>query len=145
METIRGRCHCGNLSFELDWPTRGETIPVRACGCSFCTRHVGTYTSSRQARLRGQVQDASLLSRYDFGTKTAHFFVCARCGGVPFCTSEIEGHLYAVVNVNHLVDVEQERFEVARTDFDGEELDDRLARRARTWIPEVEISIGSDL
>jgi len=141
VETLTGRCHCGTLSFELDWPDPGAPIRARACGCTYCTRHRGTYTSHPRARLRARVADPALLSRYRFGTGTAEFHVCARCGGIPFCTSAIDGHLYAVVNVNTFVDVDPARLEVAGSDFDGEALDDRLARRARSWIADVEVVV----
>ena len=32
-----------------------------------------------------------LFSTYSFGTKTAEFHVCSRCGIVPVVTSAIEG------------------------------------------------------
>ena len=42
---IEGRCHCGNIRFALDWQPDPETIPARACTCTFCTRHGGVWTS----------------------------------------------------------------------------------------------------
>src|SRR5947208_1075101 len=38
-EKIEGSCHCGNLRFTFEWPTRGSVIPVRACSCGLCTKH----------------------------------------------------------------------------------------------------------
>jgi hypothetical protein len=139
MRTIRGRCHCGNISYDFHWPLGGDQIPVRACSCSFCTKHRGTYTSHPEARLDARVEDVSALSRYTFATGTAEFFVCARCGVVPLVTSTIDGNLYAVVNVNTFEPDETLVFETAVTDFDGEETEGRLARRQRTWIPDVRI------
>jgi len=142
MRTIRGSCHCGNISYEFQWPLEGDQIPVRACSCSFCTKHRGTYTSHPEARLEARVEDASALSRYTFATGTAEFFVCARCGVVPLVTSPIDGTLYAVVNVNTFEPVESLVFETAVADFDGEETEGRLARRKRTWIADVRIDTG---
>src|SRR5438094_129248 len=42
---IRGSCHCGNISFTLDWKPEPSEIPARACSCSFCTKHGGVWTS----------------------------------------------------------------------------------------------------
>ena len=42
-----------------------------------------------------------------FGSRTATFHVCTRCGAVHLVTSEIAKHLYAVVNVNVLENVDQ--------------------------------------
>jgi hypothetical protein len=141
---IRGRCHCGNISYSLDWPGDGAEIPVRACSCDFCTMHGGTYTSHRDAKLRAVLDDPSFVSRYRFGTGTADFYVCSRCGVLPFVTSLIRDRLYAVVNVNTFVDVDRSRFDKATTDFDGEAVADRLERRERTWIPDVLVTEKSD-
>ena len=45
MRRINGKCHCGNISYEFLWPEPGSRIPVRACSCTFCTKHGGVYTS----------------------------------------------------------------------------------------------------
>jgi hypothetical protein len=135
--SIRGRCHCGNLSFELDWRGDPAEIPARACGCSFCLRHGNVWTSHPGSRLTVAVGDAALLSRYAFGTGTATFHLCGRCGVVPVVTSEIEGRVYAVVNVNTFEGVEASRLRRASADFEGEETGARLARRKRNWIAEV--------
>jgi hypothetical protein len=80
------------------------------------------------------------VSKYAFGTRTATFHVCARCGSVPLVTSEIAGHLYAVVNVNVLENVDQASLRRAGASFDGEDLEARLARRKRNWIADVRIA-----
>jgi len=135
--TIAGRCHCGNIAFELDWTGDAAAIPARACGCSFCLKHGGVWTSHPRARLRVSIGDRSLVSRYAFGTRTATFHVCARCGVVPVVTSEIEGRLHAVVNVNAFEGIDPARLRRAAASFDGEDVGARLARRARNWIAEV--------
>ena len=84
------------------------------------------------------VQDPSLVSRYAFGTRTAEFHVCTRCGIVPVVTSRIGGNLYAVVSVNAFEGVEPSLLHLAPASFDGEEEGSRLARRKRNWIAEVE-------
>ena len=43
---ISGGCHCGNISFALDWRPEPSEIPARACTCSFCAKHGGVWTSS---------------------------------------------------------------------------------------------------
>lgn len=79
------------------------------------------------------------MSRYSFGTKTAEFHVCAMCGVVPVVTSRIEGRLYAVVSVNAFQNVDPSLLRRAQASFDGEGEGARLARRARNWIPSVEL------
>lgn len=136
---IRGRCHCGNISFELDWQPQPAQIPARACSCSFCVKHGGVWTSCPAGSLKVSVIEPALVSKYAFGTKTADFHVCSRCGVAPVVTSRIDGHLYAVVNVNSFEGVDpallQQR---ASASFDNESEEGRLARRQRNWIANVE-------
>lgn len=136
---IEGRCHCGNVRYVLDWPGEASGIQLRNCGCTFCTKHGGSWTSHRDAALAAEVRDASLVSRYRFGTKTAEFHVCARCGVVPFVTSEIDGTLYAVVNGNTFESVSPASLARTPMDFDGEGTGERLERRKRNWIRNVRI------
>ncbi len=135
---IQGKCHCGNISFVLTWEPDPTEIPARACTCSFCVKHGGVWTSSPHAALKVAVSDSSLVSRYMFGTKTAEFHVCARCGVVPVVTSLIDGRLYAVVSVNAFEGVDSSWLRFTPATFDGEGTDSRLARRQRNWIGNVE-------
>jgi len=133
---IEGGCHCGTIRFAFFWPG-GDTIPVRACGCTFCVKHGGVYTSHPKARIEVKVADPAKVERYRFGTGTAEFHICRSCGVVPVVTCDLDGRLYAVVNVNTFEDVDPASFDRAATDFEGETLDNRLARRQRNWIPDV--------
>jgi hypothetical protein len=135
---IDGSCHCGNIAFTLTWEPDPAEIPARACDCSFCTKHGGVWTSNPRGVLKVRVRQPSLVSKYAFGTKTADFHVCARCGVVPVVTSRIDGHLYAVVSVNAFEGVEASRLNRSPANFDGEGTDTRLARRKRNWIADVE-------
>lgn len=135
---IRGRCHCGNVAFELDWP--GGEVPARACDCSFCTKHGGVWTSHPKSALRVTIADPALVSKYSFCTHTADFHVCARCGIVPFVTSRIDGHDYAVVSVNAFEDMDRSLVRPAPISFEGEDEAGRLARRKRNWIGDVRIT-----
>lgn len=134
---IKGRCHCGNIAFSLTWEPDPAEIPARACGCSFCVKHGGVWTSNPKGSLKVDVRDASLVSKYAFGTRTADFHVCARCGIVPVVTSRIDGRLYAVVSVNAFEGVDPARLKRAPMNFDGEGTEERLARRKRNWIADV--------
>jgi hypothetical protein len=139
---IHGKCHCGNISFSLTWEPDPVEIPARACGCSFCTKHGGVWTSNPRGALVVMISNPSLVSKYAFGTRTAEFHICARCGIVPVVTSRIDGHLYAVVSVNAFEAVEQSLLRRAPANFDGEGEDSRLARRKRNWIANVEFIEG---
>ena len=134
---ISGACHCGNLTYRLQWP---ETrIPARACRCMFCRKHGASWTSHPQAQLQVWVHDANQVERYAFGTGTADFHVCRRCGVPVVATSTIEGGLYAVVNANTFEGVDASLLDHASSDFDGEAVGDRLARRKARWIADVRL------
>ena len=137
---IRGKCHCGNISFALNWEPDPVEIPARACDCSFCTKHGGVWTSNPGGALKVAIEDRSLVSTYAFGTRTAEFHICARCGVVPVVTSRIDDHLYAVVSVNAFEGVDSSLLSRAPANFDGEGTDSRLARRKRNWIADVEFA-----
>jgi hypothetical protein len=134
---IHGKCHCGNIAFSLAWDPDPKEIPARACSCSFCTKHSGVWTSYPAGRLEVAIQDPSQVSKYRFGTRTAEFHICARCGVVPVVTSRIEGRLYAVVSVNAFEGIAPSLLRRAPASFDGEGTDSRLERRKRSWIADV--------
>jgi hypothetical protein len=135
---ISGRCHCGNISFALDWAPEPSEIVARACTCSFCRKHGGVWTACPTGSLKVNVVEPSLVSKYSFGTKTADFHICSRCGIAPVVTSCIEGRLYAVVSVNAFEGVEPSLLRRASATFDGESEEARLARRKLNWIANVE-------
>ena len=137
---LTGRCHCGNIGIELDWDGDPPRVPARACGCSFCVKHGGVWTSNPASRLRVRIRNRSLVSKYAFGTRTATFHFCTQCGIVPFVSAEIDGRLYAVVSVNALENIDPAWLDHASADFEGEDLAGRLARRKRNWIADVRIA-----
>jgi hypothetical protein len=85
-----------------------------------------------------EIAEPSCLSKYAFGTETATFHICTKCGVVPVVTSEIEGRLYAVVSVHAFEAVDPSLLRPASATFDGESEQARLARRMRNWIGNVE-------
>lgn len=140
---IRGRCHCGNIAFTLDWQPEPVEIPARACSCSFCIKHGGVWTSCPTGALVVEIRDEARVSKYEFGTKTAAFHICTICGAVPVVTSEIDGRTYAVVNVNTFEGVEPALLKRGSVSFDAEDEASRLERRAKGWIASVRFA-GSE-
>jgi hypothetical protein len=95
------------------------------------------WTSNPKGSLTVTVKESGQRSQYSFGTETALFHVCKRCGAVPVVTSEIDGKLFAVVNVNTFDNVDPAILRRAPVSFEGEQLESRLARRKRGWIADV--------
>jgi hypothetical protein len=137
---LRGGCHCGHIRFTLAWTPEPTQIPARACGCSFCRKHGGVWTSCPGGALTVTIADATLVQRYAFGTRTADFHVCRTCGVVPLVTSRIDGELYAVVSIHALEGVDPALLRHAPADFEAENEAERLARRKRNWIARVEFT-----
>jgi hypothetical protein len=140
---IAGRCHCGNISFHLDWKSDPPEIAARACGCTFCVKHGGVWTSAPGGALKIRIQDAEQVLKYKFGTGTAEFHICSVCGVVPVVTSRIDGHVYAVVSVNAFEGIDRSLLRTVPASFDGETEAVRLARRKRGWIADVEFSAAA--
>lgn len=139
---LTGGCHCGIITYALSWPEKDLPIPARSCTCSFCTKHNNRYTSHPKARLKVRFADGELISRYRFGTGSADFIFCKRCGVMPLLTTEIDGKVFSLVNVNSLDDQSIVAMDVPAMTFEGEALEDRTARRKKNWIRAVEVQVG---
>ena len=96
----------------------------------------------RLGGLDGLVMNVGIGNHSRFGTETATFHVCARCGGVPVVTSETAQGPVAVVNVKTLDALDPALLRVAPVSFEGEDAEARVARRARNWIASVRFEGG---
>ena len=128
-----GSCHCGNLKLEFETGLEPAALPLRACQCSFCRRHVALSTSDPAGSVRVSVADASLLQRYRFGLGITDFLICRRCGVYLLAVMEIDGDLYAVLNANVLECRGAMTGEVQPMEYGGEDEAARLARRKTRW------------
>lgn len=136
---ISGSCHCGNIRFALNWEPSPAAIPARICDCTFCSKHGAAWTSLPTAELAIEISDPTHVSRYAFGTETADFHICMRCGGVPVVTSMIGQRIYAVVNVNMFENVPPSMLRRSPATLGEESGDERLDRRQRNWISNVRL------
>ena len=151
MREIAGACHCGGITFEFCFPEQGPdsgsdsgsgggaAIVVRECGCGFCRTHGGVWTSHPDGTLIGVLHAPEQVNRYRFGHGTADFYICNRCGAVPFVVSTVDGRDRAVVNANTFTNVARDQMMFVSTDFEAEGVDERLMRRNRNWIGRVDI------
>jgi hypothetical protein len=131
----RGRCHCGAVGFEYRTEKPVSEWPVRACQCSFCLRHGAVYTSDPAGSVRFEHEDATKLSRYRFGQKTADFVFCGRCGGYLGAITEEGGQALMVLCLNAF-DPRPEGLPAAQPmSYEGESRGERDSRRAARWTP----------
>jgi hypothetical protein len=130
-----GRCHCGAVGFEYRTEKPGEGWPVRACQCSFCLKQGASYTSDPAGSVRFVHRDASQLSRYRFGQKTADFVFCGRCGGYLGAVTEEDGVALMVINLRAFDPPPAGLPAAQPMSYEGESRGERDSRRASRWTP----------
>jgi hypothetical protein len=130
-----GGCHCGNLRLTLRLSQPPADTRLRACGCSFCRAHNTRTTSDPNGSVDIHAADWSLVERYRFGTGTAEFLICKRCGVYIGTIGETASGFRGVINTNCLDDRVAFTKQPDPVDHDGEAIGARLARRAANWMP----------
>jgi hypothetical protein len=130
-----GGCHCGSIKVWFESERPASELPVRVCGCSFCSKHRPRYTSDPAGHLTIEIATEAALSRYRFGLRLADFLVCRACGVfVAACEPGERGR--AVLNLDVLHDASEFRAPAtAFADYDREDAAQRSARRAKAWTP----------
>ncbi|MCY4394244.1 MAG: hypothetical protein OXC10_03825 [Rhodospirillaceae bacterium] len=136
---IDGRCHCGNLGFELETALSWETIRPRECDCSFCRAHAARCVSDPNGRATVFVADPERLVRYRFGLRTAEFLVCKSCGVYVGAFAEDEAGGFATLNLRATAHHGRSG---AATSYGLETAESRRARRRERWTP-AELRLGS--
>ena len=131
--TLTGRCHCGNVSLVFETAGSPDTLPLRACDCSFCRKHGATTATDPQGRLELEIVRLDDAVRYRFGSRSLDFLVCGRCGVYVAAVMATDAGAVATLNVNAL----DERAAFTQTpvavDYSGETEQQRKLRRAERW------------
>jgi hypothetical protein len=78
-----------------------------------------------------------LVEKYRFGSRTADYILCRRCGVYIGAACETPSGLRSVINTLCLNDRAAFGQEAVRPDYDGEAVAARLARREVNWMPLV--------
>jgi hypothetical protein len=125
-----GACHCGVVSaeFETDQPIR-----LRQDGCGFCSSRGVKSASDPRGRLA--LTAAKRLTRYRFGHKTADFLICPDCGTYVATQMESKRGPIGVINVVGLQLNDLKHLPATLTSLEGENVEERLARRTSRWTP----------
>jgi hypothetical protein len=132
-----GGCHCGNLRLTLRLSRPPQEVPLRACGCSFCRVHATRTTSDPLGAVEIWAQDWDLVEPYRFGSRTADYLVCRRCGVYIGAVCSTEAASWAVINMNSLTDRALFTGTAAPVEHDGETNENRMARRIANWTPAI--------
>lgn len=80
MQTLTGRCHCGNLEVSFETDLAPEDMVPRACQCSFCRKHSTAAVSDPAGHVTFRANDPGQLNRYTFGLGSTEFLICRTCG-----------------------------------------------------------------
>jgi hypothetical protein len=112
MQTCKGGCHCGRISFEIEIPV---DVTVHRCSCSICQQcgflHL-IVTKNRFKLLSGKDD----LTEYRFHTGVARHLFCGHCGIKSFYVPRSHPDSFSVnLNCLDLPDAVQVTIE----DFDG--------------------------
>lgn len=139
-----GRCHCGNIEFAFETEKTPEQLDVRACDCSFCTRHGARTTTDPRGGVSFTVRDGVRLNRYRFGLRTADFLICAECGVYVGAVFEDGDGAFATLNVNAFDEREAFPKEAVPASYDHETEEVRRVRRREKWTPVRRFAAGGD-
>ncbi|MDJ0641325.1 MAG: hypothetical protein QNJ15_00775 [Erythrobacter sp.] len=134
-EKHSGSCHCGAIGVELTTSIAPDEMRPRMCGCAFCCKHPSKWFADPDGRLALRFDVEPI--RYRFGTRTADFVLCPNCGVIVAATCTVEGTKYGILNLNCIEPMRDWPEPSAKSDFDGEGTGDRLARRAKNWMPVI--------
>ncbi len=135
MTVLKGACHCGSIAVRFETDAPAETVPVRACGCSFCRAHGASTVSDPNGNLTIRIAEPGAANRYRFGLRTADFLVCAHCGVyVAAILPDPDGDV-AIVNANTFHTGPPRGDAGEPVSYDHEQEDARRARRRANWTP----------
>ena len=132
--TFQGSCHCGAIRGTLAATKPATELQVRACQCSFCTRHGAMTVSDPAGRAMFEIERAALM-KYQFGTRTGTSLICSRCGMYAGVLLEDGDEVWSVLNVRGLAIPEFKDRTAEPVVYDGESADARIARRKAKWTP----------
>jgi hypothetical protein len=99
MYSVKGGCHCGNISYVAEFPKELNTYIPRACDCGLCKSHGAVYVSDKNGTLVIKIENETLVSRYRQGSQIADFLICKNCGIMTGVCYEEAGLIYGSINI----------------------------------------------
>ena len=132
-----GGCHCGNLEVHVRLISSPAETSTRSCTCTFCRSHGTRTVSDPVGQVDISAREPALLERYRFGSRTADYLICRRCGVYIGAVCETTAGTRAVINTLCLEDRSAFTQPAMAPDYDSETTDARLTRRAANWMPAI--------
>ncbi len=116
MNTHKGSCHCGAVTYEVT----GEFTEAMRCNCSHCKRKgfLLTFVTVERFLLKSGEEN---LTTYQFNKKHIDHMFCKTCGvqGFGYGHDGNGNYMYAI-NTNCLEDLDS--YSLPVRDFDGKDL-----------------------
>ncbi|HUC61382.1 MAG TPA: GFA family protein [Alphaproteobacteria bacterium] len=106
----RGSCHCGTVRFEVE----GEIAELGTCPCSLCRRRQSRVAKVHESKLK-ILAGGDALTLYQWNTRRARHYFCARCGIHTFNVRRTTPDYYSV-NVGCLEDFDASALPVRPND-----------------------------
>jgi hypothetical protein len=91
-------------------------------------------TSDARGQVTFHFSAPTQLQRYRFASRSADFLICRTCGVYVAAVLETSRARFATLNVNTMGCAAQAPAAVA-VSYEGETLEDKLARREQRWTP----------
>ncbi len=114
---LKGSCHCGDITFEVDAEL---TVPVLECNCSHCSRKGYLLWFLPRDKLKCDVPEHH-IGTYTFNKHVIQHHFCLRCGCAPFGEGkDPKGNATAAINVRCLEGIDLTTVE--RKPFNGRAL-----------------------
>jgi hypothetical protein len=135
---LKGRCHCGNVSFVLHTKKTEDSFIPRSCQCTLCRSHGASWIADPEGIAEVTYRDKSSVSFYRFGLQIADFIICKNCGVLTVALCGIDGIIRGVFNVKSMLDHAFSSPKIL-PNFDGETVESRMERGKRNWTGRVTI------
>jgi hypothetical protein len=131
---FEGSCHCGGVKVAFETAQTADALEVRADQCTFCKNRGAKTVSDPKGKL---TVHTAFAHPYQFGLRTADFWICDNCGAYVAATTIVDGQVFGVLNVAGARIDDLARREANPVNYDGEDVSARQARRAARWTPAV--------
>ena len=134
----RACCPCTNINFLFTTSLPSTEWRVRTCDCSFCSNRTGhIHCADPNGEVSFEFQNSAKVRWHRHGTNTAIFIECSSCRAYLGAISLVGESRIAVLNIQYLV----HRVRLAKSyivPWHSENIEERLARRLKTWTPVVD-------
>lgn len=134
MYTLKGACHCGNITLEFNTPNPPDMLWLRKCSCSFCHKQGNINVADPKGFLRIKIEKKENTFFYQMGHKTSDRLFCGVCGVYMGGLMTHQGKSVAVLNANTL-ETNNSLRTPTEIDVSTQTPEERMQGRLSRWMP----------